>query len=513
MAHPLNPGAPGISPPLDHDSCYDAVLARDSRFDGWFVTAARTTGIYCRPSCPTPTLPKSHNVEFHRTSAAAQQLGFRSCKRCRPDATPGSPEWNLRRDLTGRALRLIADGVVDRDGVAGLARALFVSERHLTRTMQAELGTGPLAISRAQRSQTARVLIETTGMNFGDVAFAAGFSSVRQFNDTITEVFATTPTDLRTKRRVADRVATTDNAYASAGTINVRLPFRKPYDAPSVFRFLAHRAISGVEVATADSYRRTLRLPSGPGLVSIVAAEDHLSATFGLTSLADLGAATARVRRLFDLDADPASIADSLGVDHRLRPALSANAGFRCPGSVDPHEVAVRAILGQQVSVAAARTHGSRMAKLVASAALPGHADTPYLFPSAEEIGELTASDFAMPTRRAETLIGVAQALATGKVLLTPGVDRDEARKALEALPGVGPWTAGYVLLRGLSDPDVCLSSDLVAVHGARSLGIATNPAELATESQRWSPWRSYATHLLWLSAPGPQQKPQKELP
>jgi AraC family transcriptional regulator, regulatory protein of adaptative response / DNA-3-methyladenine glycosylase II len=505
--HPLSPWVSGPGAPLDHDSCYRAVLGRDARFDGWFVTAVKTTGIYCRPSCPTPVLPKSQNVVFFRTSAAAQQSGYRSCKRCRPDATPGSPEWNLRSDLTGRALRLIADGLVDREGVTGLAKALFVSERHLNRSIQLELGTGPLAISRAQRAQTARVLIETTSMNFADVAFAAGFSSVRQFNDTVTEVFATTPTNLRSHRRVTDRTATAENSMATAGTINVRLPFRKPYDVDSIFQFLIHRAIAGVEVAKPNSYRRTLRLPSGPGSVSVVAADDHLQATFQLTSLSDLGAATARIRRLFDLDADPVSIADALSADRRLAPAVQANLGLRCPGSVDPHEVAVRAILGQQVSVAAARTHGSRLAELVASKAIPGDPELPYLFPSAEDITPLSPSDFAMPIRRAETLIGLARALHVGDVVLSPGADRAQARHALELLPGIGPWTSGYISLRGLSDPDVCLHGDLVAVHGARALGLASTPAELEVASSTWAPWRSYATHLLWASARKPEPK------
>ncbi len=507
MEHPLAPGSSALNARLDHDTCYRAVLARDRRFDGWFVTAVKTTGIYCRPSCPTPVLPKSGNVEFHRTAAGAQQLGFRSCKRCRPDATPGSPEWNTRTDLTGRALRLIADGLVDREGVPGLARTLSVSERHLARTMNEELGTGPLAVSRAQRAQTARVLIETTSLNFGDIAFAAGFSSVRQFNDTVIEVFATTPTVLRSHRRSVDRSITTQNESGRPGTITVRLPFRPPFNSTSVFHFLLDRAISGVEVATPTSYRRTLRLPTGPGSVFVCAHDDHLLATFALTSLSDLGAATARVRRLFDLDADPTSIAEALSQDSRLASAVRANPGLRCPGSVDAHEVVVRAILGQQVSVAAARTHGSRLAERVSSPGLPD-TEIPYLFPSADDTAKLSPSDFAMPVRRAETLIRAAQALASGDIVLTPGVDRSQARAHLEQLPGIGPWTAGYVLLRGLSDPDVCLHSDLVAVNGARALGIAATSNELATAAESWAPWRSYATHLLWASAPHAASKP-----
>src|SRR6266581_3531454 len=244
-----------IGAPLDFERCYRAVESRDARFDGWFITAVRTTGIYCRPSCPTPVQPKRENVHFYPTAAAAQLAGYRACKRCRPDASPGSPEWNVRGDLVGRAMRLIADGTVDRDGVAGLARRLAVSERHLHRLLLSELGAGPLAIARAQRAQTARVLIETTDLPFTQVAFAAGFESIRQFNDTVREVFALTPTALRTAgRRRAD---------IADGVLTLRLPYRPPLDWQALAGWLRTRALPGVAEVNGRVYRRTLRLPRG----------------------------------------------------------------------------------------------------------------------------------------------------------------------------------------------------------------------------------------------------------
>lgn len=487
---PLNLPAAG---PLDAERCYRAVLGREQRFDGWFFIAVRTTGIYCRPSCPTPVHPKRANVDFYRSSAAAQQAGFRACKRCRPDATPGSPEWNVRADVAARALRLINDGVIDRDGVTGLARQLHVSERQLQRILVDHLGAGPLALARAQRSQTARVLIETTTLPFGQIGFAAGFSSIRQFNDTIQAVFANTPRELR--HRAASR-----KIDSPAGSIAVRLPFRSPLDATGIFRFLADRAIANVEVVTDRSYARTLRLPTGPGWVRIEAADDHLRASFHLTSLSDLAPAVNRIRRLFDLDADPLAVAETLQLDAALAPLVDANPGRRAPGAVDPHEIAVRAVLGQQVSVAAARTLASRLAASHGDV-FDGPPGLTRLFPSSGTLASISPEELAMPTVRARALIGLCDALATGAVVLDPGVDRREARAALERQPGIGPWTAGYLSMRALSDPDVLLAGDLVALQGARALGIAQTTNELAQRGELWAPWRSYATQLLWTAA------------
>jgi AraC family transcriptional regulator of adaptative response / DNA-3-methyladenine glycosylase II len=282
---------------LDFDLCFQATHSRDPRFDGWFIVGVHTTGIYCRPSCPSPVCPKPANVTFYRTAAAAQLAGLRACKRCRPDAVPGSPDWNTRADLVGRAMRLIADGVVDREGVPGLARRLAVSDRHLHRLLVEGVGAPPLALARSQRAYQARLLVESTGMRFGEIAFAAGFASIRQFNDTLRQVFAATPSQLRAAHR--------RGAPQPAGALTLRLSVRAPYDPHGVLRWLVARAVPGVEEHTDGAYRRVLRLPGGPGTVTLRPAPDHVHATFRLASVADLGAAVARCRRLLDLDADP----------------------------------------------------------------------------------------------------------------------------------------------------------------------------------------------------------------
>ena len=307
----------------DFDACYRACCSRDARFDGWFYVAVTSTHIYCRPSCPAMT-PKPANLRFYPTAAAAQQAGFRACRRCRPDASPGSPEWDVRADVVARAMRAIADGVVDRDGVAGLAARLGYGVRQLQRLVQAELGVGPLAIARAQRAQTARVLIETTDLAFAEVAFAAGFSSIRQFNDTIRQVFALTPTQMRGRRR---------EAVLGSQTIRVRLSHRLPYAAEGVLAHLALTAVPGVESFDRDTltYRRTLRLPRGPGLVAVTPRPGHLECEVRLDDLRDLSAAVARVRWLFDLDADPVAVDAALARDPVLSPLVAAQGGRRVP--------------------------------------------------------------------------------------------------------------------------------------------------------------------------------------
>src|SRR3954449_5925230 len=368
----------------DHERCYRAVTGRDSRFDGWFFTAVHTTGIYCRPSCPART-PLSRNVTFFTTAAAAQAAGFRACRRCRPDAAPGSPgwaaraagsracrrcrpdaapgspEWDVRADVVARAMRLIADGEVERTGVPGLAARLGYSERQLHRLLVGELGVGALALARARRAQTARVLIETTDLPMADVAFAAGFASIRQFNDTVREVFASTPTVLRSKRRGA--------TAGTPGELTLRLTARAPYDAAEVLLFLGAHAVPGLEEWDGTTYSRVLDLPHGPAVVHLSpAAEGAVSARLRLTSLRDLGAAVSRCRRMLDLDADPSAVDDVLGADPALAPLVSTAPGRRVPASPDADELAIRAVLGQQVSVAGART---LTARLVAAAGAP----------------------------------------------------------------------------------------------------------------------------------------------
>jgi AraC family transcriptional regulator, regulatory protein of adaptative response / DNA-3-methyladenine glycosylase II len=489
-------------PPLDHDRCYAAVRSRDRRFDGWFVTAVRTTGIYCRPSCPAVT-PKRANVEFFATAASAQQRGFRACKRCRPDASPGSPEWNVRNDVVARCMRLIADGVVERDGVAALARRLGYSERHLNRMVTEEIGVGPLAVARAQRAHTARLLIETTTMPLTDVAFAAGFGSVRQFNDTVREVFGVPPSALRRARQPIVAAAPRSPGAGPATSLTVRLAVRQPFDGPTVLAFLGARAIPGVESWDGHTYRRSLDLPGGHGVVTVRAHADGVLAHVELASSADLAPLVQRVRRLLDLDADPVAVDETLGSDRALAPLIRRSPGRRAPASVDAFESSVRAVIGQQVSVAGARTVGGRLVAALgtpltvgatpASGATGGGAVT-HVFPTAAQLADASDDLFAMPAARRDTIRRLAAAVAGGELELHVGVDPDATHRQLLAFRGIGPWTADYVVMRGLGHPDVFLTNDLGVRHALDRLGLD------ASAASRWSPWRSYAVHHLWSS-------------
>ncbi|MEV7865765.1 Ada metal-binding domain-containing protein [Streptomyces sp. NPDC088124] len=488
---------------MDEETRYEAVASRDARFDGAFFFAVETTGIYCRPSCPAVT-PKRKNVRFYPTAAAAQGHGFRACRRCRPDAVPGSAEWNVRADVVGRAMRMIGDGVVDREGVPGLAGRLGYSTRQIQRQLTAELGAGPVALARAQRAHTARVLLQTTGLPVTEIAFAAGFASVRQFNDTIRQIYARTPSALRTESGTGTASAAAEAARRStaraagptgtaggpvpatpatpaAGAVGppalawipLRLAHRGPYAASDVFDLLAQEALPSVEEVTgppgARTYRRTLRLPHGPGAVAVDearpaaggpagrTANGWLEARIHLTDLRDLTTAVQRLRRLFDLDADPYAVDERLGADPRLAPLVAARPGLRSPGAAEPAEYALRALLGEAAARRAVATYGQVLEQA------PGGLTR--LFP---EPAALRGHPVAGP---------LATALADGTVRLDAGADRDAAEQALLAVPGVTPGTAALIRTRALGDPDV-------APEGERA-------------EEAWRPWRSYAgSHL-----------------
>ncbi|MER6035263.1 AlkA N-terminal domain-containing protein [Streptomyces sp. NPDC001835] len=456
---------------MDEDSGYEAVRSRDGRFDGAFFFAVETTGIYCRPSCPAVT-PKRSNVRFFRTAAAAQGSGFRACRRCRPDAVPGSAEWNVRADVVGRAMRLIGDGVVDREGVAGLAARLGYSARQVQRQLTTELGAGPVALARAQRAHTARTLLRTTDLPITEIAFASGFASVRQFNDTIRAVYDATPTGVRA---AAPRGRGARRATPGAG-IPLRLAHRGPYQSAAVFDQLAREAVPGVEEVTgapgARTYRRTLRLPHGTGIVAVEerargpkpGGGTHqggwLEARLHLTDLRDLTTAVQRVRRLFDLDADPYAVDERLSADPRLAPLVAARPGLRSPGAVDPLEPAVHALAGPAGAERLVRRYGKAL-------------DAPcgtltHLFPEPAALAEAEPGG---------PLGALAAALADGTVRLDPGADRDDAHRALLALPGMDPAVAAALRVRALGDPDVA-------------------PPGLDTPDA-WRPWRSYAIQHL----------------
>lgn len=503
---------------MDFEQRYRAVAARDSRFDGSFVLGVRTTGIYCRPSCPART-PLPANVEFFSTGAAAQSRGFRACKRCLPDAVPGSPEWNLRSDVAARAMRLVADGVVEREGVAGLARRLGYTARHLNRLLLAELGAGPLALSRAHRAQTARQLLVGTDLPISEVAFASGFGSIRQFNDTIAEVYDRTPTQVRATRHAPPA----EGAAAPATRISLALPVRQPFDAAGVFTWLAARAIAGVEDAGPSHYARTIALPGGPAAFE-VRWDAQLRLTARLSSLADLPPLIARVRRLFDADADPVGIDEALSREPALVASVRRTPGIRLPGAVDPHEMLLRGMIGQQISVAAARTQLCRLVEacgsdfpVPATDAEPGEPQrwlsptnprpeahdvgANRLFPTAAQVAEHGRGALVGPRARIESILAVAEHLASGDLDLGWADDPSEQHDRLVAERGIGEWTANYVAMRVLGHPDVLPTGDVALRTGAARLGLPGAARELAQWGARVSPWRSYASLHLWAAS------------
>ncbi|MCL8014452.1 DNA-3-methyladenine glycosylase 2 family protein [Streptomyces sp. AS02] len=455
---------------MDEDTRYEAVRSRDGRFDGEFFFAVETTGIYCRPSCPAVT-PKRHNVRFFATAAAAQGSGFRACRRCRPDAVPGSAEWNVRADAVGRAMRLIGDGVVDREGVAGLAARLGYSARQVQRQLTAELGAGPVALARAQRAHTARVLLQTTELPITEIAFAAGFASVRQFNDTIREVYASTPSELRAAAAPRGGRGARGAGTPPAG-IPLRLAYRGPYRSGAVFDLLERETVPGVEVVTGPpgrrTYRRTLRLPHGTAIVAVdertgasrARGGAHpggwLDARIHLTDPRDLTTAVHRLRRLFDLDADPYAVDERLGADPRLGPLVAARPGLRSPGAADAEELAVRTLVGPARAEWLVARYGKALDSPCGSLT--------HLFLEAAVLADAEPDG---------PLGALTAALADGALRLDPGADRDEARRALLGLPGLDARTVAVIQARALGDPDVA------------------PPGVDVPDS--WRPWRTYA--------------------
>jgi AraC family transcriptional regulator, regulatory protein of adaptative response / DNA-3-methyladenine glycosylase II len=592
---------------LDSDTCYRAVIARDPRFDGRFFTGVTSTGIYCRPICPART-PARRNMRFFPHAGAAEAAGFRACRRCRPEASPGSPDWNARADLAARAVRLIADGYADEHRISGLARRLAVTDRHLRRLLLAELGATPIALARTTRLQTARRLLAETGMQITEIAFASGFSSVRQFNASFQEAYGRPPSALRsapprsrTPRSRTPRSRTPRSGTSRSGTslsrtsrprvprpsrpgqalatgldgpagpgaagelapgepaasgtwLTLRLACREPFDGQSLLRFLAARAIAGVEAVSPERYARTVRVPGGSGLIELVppparrdggegqagraahraqagqhgrarqrgqAGEAQVLLRVRLTSLRGVGQVVSRCRRVFDLDADPQAIAAALAADEALAPLVAARPGLRVPGAYDGFELAVRAVLGQQVSVRGASTLAGRLAARhgtpvdappdpagqpgsgapgAGPAAGPAGAPGPLtvLFPRPAELADADLSGLGLTTGRQVTLRTLAAACATGALSLDPGADPEETAARLAELPGVGPWTVAYIMMRGAGDPDAFPGSDLGLRRAMARLGLEPGHAG------RWRPWRAYAAVHLWAALAEP---------
>jgi AraC family transcriptional regulator of adaptative response / DNA-3-methyladenine glycosylase II len=472
---------------------YRAVRSRDARFDGRFFTGVTSTGIYCRPVCPART-PRRENVRFYRWAAAAESDGFRPCRRCRPEVSPDSPEWDRRADLVGRALRLIAAGAVDTDGVHGLAARLGTSERHLQRVVGAEVGVTPGVLARSRRAALARRLLRDTDLEVTAVAFAAGFSSIRTFNETMRTLYDATPTQVR-------QWADGHPALPGDG-LRLHLATRAPFDGGALLAHLAARATPGIEDVDGTLYRRSLSVGGRGVVIEVDVGDDGVDLWLPAGSTTPVTSAVAAVRRLFDLDAEPAAIADDLCLaGESIAQLVRRHRGVRVPGAVDGFETAVRIVLGQQVSVAAATTHAGRLAADLGELLDSPDGSITRLFPTPAAVAQSDLRALAMPSRRRDTVRALAEAVASGGVVLDGSGDPGTVRRRLLAIPGIGPWTADVIALRVLRDPDVMPFGDrgvraALAVDGRRPT--AAEVAEMAT---RWRPWRSYAAQLLWTGA------------
>ncbi|HEY0248003.1 MAG TPA: Ada metal-binding domain-containing protein [Gryllotalpicola sp.] len=494
---------------IDPEVAYRAASGRDPRFDGRFFLGVTTTGIYCRPSCPARK-PLRRNAVFFPSAAAAVAAGFRACKRCRPDSLPGSRHWDAGSDLAARAVRAIRDGAIDELGVAGLARRLSISERHLHRVLVAEVGASPVQLNRTRRAQTARTLIEQTALPLVDIAFAAGFGSVRQFNDVMRTEFGAPPS---TFRRPPSDASPDLPASDAAPTIVLRLRHRPPYDRPAMRAFQRAHAVPGMDLIGADgSLTTTVPAPHGVALAVVgwrdppgsgaaeadggMAGGDHVTVRIRPADIADLTGIVAKLRRWLDLDADPQLVAEALGPDPIIGPLLASRPGLRVPGSLDGATTALLTVIGQAVSLKAAQVFAGR---LVAALGTPVGESGLRAFPDPQTVADAGPEALrvvGLTGSRATALHGLAVALADG-LELSPGADRAVARRELLALPGIGPWTADYITLRALGDPDAFVPGDLVLRRALR----VTSEREASAIAAAWSPWRGYAAMHLWTAS------------
>jgi AraC family transcriptional regulator of adaptative response / DNA-3-methyladenine glycosylase II len=481
---------------LDHDACYRAVAQRDPRFDGRFFTGVKTTGIYCRPICPART-PHKENVTFFPTAAAAQEAGFRPCLRCRPETAPDLGAWRGTSNTVSRALALIELGALDEARLDTFAERLGIGERHLRRLFQQHLGASPVAVAQTRRVLLAKQLIHETKLPMAEIAFAAGFGSIRRFNETFQTLFGRAPRELR-------RASAEDVPAGPSGEIALLLRYQPPYDWPTVLDFLRRRAISGIEVVTADRYSRTIALDGAQGVVMVehVPQKNALRATVRFPKLSSLPAIIARLRRVFDLGADPVAIAAHLAQDPVLAPLVEARPGLRVPGNWDGLELAIRAVLGQQITVVAAR---GLAAKLVAKYGKPLHQPEgalTHVFPEPKALAKADLTTLGMPRSRAATLSAVAKdALVRPQIFEATG-DLEDAIEQLRTIRGVGEWTAQYIALRQLREPDAFPASDIGLMRAiAKHEGRGYSAAELLGRADPWRPWRAYAAQHLWSAA------------
>ncbi len=481
----------------DNEVFERARLSRDARFDGRFFIGVRTTGIYCRPICPA-NAPKSENVSFFRSAAAASEAGYRPCLRCRPECAPGTPAWGGTSTTVQRGLRLIADGALDDGNVENLAERLGVTSRHLRRLFVRHVGASPLAVAHTQRLHFAKRLIDQTALSMTDISTAAGFGSVRRFNDTFRKTYGRSPRELRKEGRIA----------ITSTALSVLLPYRRPYDWNGLLNFFAGRATPGVEAVANGAYLRTVRIGDARGIIRVANAGDAISLSVHGVGTASLFPVVQRVRSMFDVDAPVDDIAGVLSRDQHLRTWLRARSGVRVPGAWDGFELTVRAILGQQVSVKAATTFAGRIAERYgesAGATVDGLPDAPVLlFPEPGKLMRARLEHLGIIRSRAQTIRDLARAVVSGDVSFDAAQTIDDFRVALTAIRGIGSWTAEYVAMRAMKDPDAFPSSDLGLLRAFdQPDGTRLRPAELAARAEAWRPWRAYAALLTWGSEPG----------
>ncbi|WDS35994.1 DNA-3-methyladenine glycosylase 2 [Pseudoxanthomonas sp.] len=489
------------SPSLpDHRTCEQARLSRDARFDGLFFTAVSSTGIYCRPVCPAPP-PKPENVTYYAAASAAEAAGFRPCLRCRPELAPGDGAWRRGDDVVARALKLIDTGLLAEQPLAELAARVEVGERQLRRLFQDRLGTSPIGVHATRRLLFAKQLLTETHLPVTDVAMAAGFNSLRRFNTVFKDTYRMAPRDLR-KREPRE---------AAGETLVLRLGYRPPYDFTAMLDFLRGRALPGVEHVDAASYARVVGPAASPGWLRVSAwPKGEHALRLELRNIAPTGmlAVVEKLRRMFDLDADPQAIAAALQDDPRLRPLLRKRPGLRIPSGWDGFEIAIRAVIGQQISVAAARTVTARLAQAFGEPlAAPLQSDEhTHLFPTPQALADADLSAIGLTRTRATTLRTVAQAVLDGRVDFDAGTTLEQFVERWTALPGIGPWTANYLALRGLGHPDAFPAEDLVLQKALPNDGTRLTARQLLQHAQAWHPWRGYAVLHLWKDAMPPSR-------
>jgi AraC family transcriptional regulator of adaptative response / DNA-3-methyladenine glycosylase II len=478
---------------MDRTACYRAISTRDARFDGRLFVGVKTTGIYCRPICPART-PKFENTSFYPSAAAAQEAGFRPCLRCRPETSPDLAFWRGTTNTVSRALALIEAGGLDEADVEGFANRLGVGGRQLRRLFRQHVGASPIAVAQTRRILLAKQLIHETSLPMAEVALASGFNSVRRFNETFLEMFGRSPAKLRRIR---------DKTKREAGALSVRLPYRPPYDWDAMLSFLAARAVPGVEIVSENTYRRSIAIGDDCGVISVApAAKNRVNVSVRSPNMAALPQIIARVRRVFDLAADPDTIGAHLALDPVLAPLVAARPGLRVPGAWDGFELAVRAIFGQQITVPAAT---KLLGKLVEAHGAPLPATIKdgeglsYLFPSPARVAKVDVAALGMPNARAIAAKSLAQAMAADPAIFSRGASLEEAIAKLRSLPGIGEWTAQYIAMRELREPDAFPAADIGLLRAMASAdGSRPSPSELLLRAERWRPWRAYAALHLW---------------